>query len=85
MPFNNGLWGKVMKEKYSGDKELEEWIRLERKSIKGDSNVWKGLLKDFDILGNWVTWKIGNGFKVKIGEDPWIRSNGSFRLLVHQF
>jgi hypothetical protein len=49
--FNKGLWGKVMREKYLEDRDLEEYIRHEPKSFKGSSNVWKGLVKAYAILG----------------------------------
>jgi len=56
--FNNGLWGKVMKIKYLDSRDLEDWIQHERKSFKRVSNIWKGLVKYFNILGNWVSWNI---------------------------
>jgi hypothetical protein len=43
--------------------------------------VWKGLVKVFNILDNWVASKIGHGNKLKIGEDPWIGCSGNHRSL----
>jgi hypothetical protein len=80
MLFNKGLWGKVMKEKYLENKEVEAWLRQERKYFKGASNIWKGLVKAYDILGHWVAWKIRRGMKLIVGKDPWIGCSGNYRL-----
>jgi hypothetical protein len=80
MLFNKGLWGKVMKEKYLENKEVEVWLRQERKYFKGASNIWKGLVKAYDILGHWVVWKIGRGTKLIVGKDPWIGCSGNYNL-----
>jgi hypothetical protein len=42
--FNEGLWGNIMKKKYLKDYIVEQWIKVEPKSIKGASNIWKGLV-----------------------------------------
>jgi hypothetical protein len=47
-----------------------EWIRLPVKPISKISNVWKPLVQSFPLLGNWLVWRIGNGVKARIGEDP---------------
>jgi hypothetical protein len=52
--FNQGLWGKIMRVKYLENKDTKEWIIVEHKSVKGASNVWKGLVKSYEILGPWV-------------------------------
>ena len=39
--FNKEMWGKVMKAKYVKDGTSEAWTRMERKSVKGASHVWK--------------------------------------------
>jgi hypothetical protein len=43
----------MMKTKYLENKEPKDWVRQDIKSLKGASNVWKGLVRAFDILGNW--------------------------------
>jgi len=50
MLFNRRLCGKVMKEKYLENKEVDVWLRQERKYFKWASNIWKGLVKDYYIL-----------------------------------
>jgi hypothetical protein len=76
----DGLWVKLMKNKYIQDLFMEYWIQTHSSVVKEASIVWKCLLKYFPLLGNWTTWKIGNGKKVKIKDDPWIGCVGYFKL-----
>ena len=32
------------------------------------------------LIGDWICWKIGNGRKISIGEDPWIGGGEAFKL-----
>jgi hypothetical protein len=38
------------------------------------------------MVGNWIVWKIGDGSRVRVGEDPWLGVGDNFRLLepLHQ-
>ena len=49
-----------------------EWIRSPVKKKKNISICWKAVLWAFDIIGDFLVWKIGNGSVVRIGLDPWI-------------
>lgn len=80
MLFNNGSWGKVMRAKYLEDRVLEAWIRQSDKSFRGGSNVWKRLIKAFEIARPWVAWNIGKGTLVKIGEDLWIGCEFNYKI-----
>jgi hypothetical protein len=42
--------------------------------------VWKALVEAFPLVGDWVVWKIGDGKKVRVGEDPWLGAGNYFRL-----
>ena len=44
----------------------------QREYFKCASNVWKGQVKAYEILGTWVAWKIGTGNRLLLGEDPWV-------------
>ena len=33
---------------------------------------WKATLWPFDLIGNGLVWKVGNGPEVRIGPDPWV-------------
>ena len=49
-----------------------EWIISSDKKKKNISICWKAILWAFDIIGNFLVWKIGNGSVVCIGLDPWL-------------
>ena len=36
------------------------------------SICWKAVLWSFDLIGNFLTWKVGNGTNVRIGLDSWV-------------
>ena len=36
----------------------------------GGSIFWKAVIKFFDVIGGGLSWSVGNGIKVRIGEDP---------------
>ena len=65
------LWAHVMIQKYISPESMEDWIRRLVKSHVGGSIFWKVVVKSFDVIGNGLAWMIGNGRKLRVGEDPW--------------
>jgi len=61
-----------MREKYLEDRDSRAWIKKRVKSLRGGSNVWKGIVKSYDIVSPWVAWNIGKGTLVEIAEESWI-------------
>ena len=59
-----------MRWKYINEITIEDWLRVDMKSIKGASNVWKYLVKALLLVGKWIAWEIGSGIKVRVGKDP---------------
>jgi hypothetical protein len=59
-----------MRSKYIPGMSMDELYRMPRTTSKNGSIVWKALVATFPQDGNWTIWKIGNGSKVRIGEDP---------------
>ena len=59
---------------------MEKWIKSEPKPIFRVSNIWRGMLHYFPILGKWIAWKVGNGLSLRVREDPWIGGHSSFKL-----
>ena len=49
-----------------------EWIRSPVKKKRCISICWKVVLWAFDIIGNFLVWKIGNGAAIRLGVGPWI-------------
>ena len=66
------LWVKIAYQKYIHPMNIIEWIRSPVKRKKNMSICWKAVLWDFDSIGDFLVWKIGNGTVVHIGLDPWI-------------
>lgn len=59
---------------------MDLWIKSSVKSINGVSNVWKGLVCAFPVLGKWVAWHIGKRDHIQLGEDLWI--GGAYYYLL---
>ena len=51
---------------------LLDWIRVSVKKKRGISIFWKVVLCSFDLIGQFLVWKVGNGAEVRIGMDPWV-------------
>ena len=47
----------------------------------GGSIFWKAVVKSFDVIGNGLAWMIGNGRKLRVGEDPWTGCVQQHKLL----
>ena len=84
--FGIGLWSSILKEIYLKNILVTDWIRLHPKSLKGVSNIWHALVKSFFVIGDWCTWKVGNGEKIWIGANPWCGASNNWKLskgLIH--
>ena len=54
---------------------MEDWIRNPGKTHTGGSIIWKAVVKSFGIIEAKLAWQIGNGRKLRVGEDPWVVCN----------
>jgi hypothetical protein len=57
-----------------------EWLRNPRKQRSQGSTGWNAMMDAYQLIGDWLCWKIGNGRKIRIGEDPWIGGGEAFKL-----
>jgi hypothetical protein len=64
-----GIWKKVLKDKYLPYVSVSMWFRLELRSQGETSPVWRNLLKSLPLLDHWLCWKSGNGETIQAGRD----------------
>ena len=50
------------------------------KEYKNGSIGWKSFVLVFPLIENWLAWYVGNGKKVRLGEDPWIGVGDGYKL-----
>ena len=67
-----GLWVQIAIQKYISPLSLLDWIRVTVKKKRSMSICWKAVLWSFDLIGNFLSWKVGSGTNVRIGLDPWV-------------
>jgi hypothetical protein len=67
----DSLWTKVVIQKYINPDSVEEWIRRPVKMAMKCTIIWKALIKYFQVVGEGLAYKVGNGQRVRIGADPW--------------
>ena len=61
-----------MIQKYLAPNLVEYWIRNPNKSHSGGSVIRKVMVQSFCVLESKLAWNVGNGRKLRVGEDPWI-------------
>ena len=67
-----GLWVQIAIQKYIAPLSLLDWIRVTVKKKRCMPICWKAVLWSFDLIGNFLSWKVGSGINVRIGLDPWV-------------
>lgn len=71
---SESLWTEVIMKKYIASDSLVDWVRCPQKTFSGGSIFWKAILKSFPLIEGYLAWRIGDGYSVRIGQDPWPRS-----------
>lgn len=61
------LCSRVLSAKYFPEGQI-----LKAKPIRGMSYTWRSILKGIELLNEGIIWRVGNGSKINIWEDPWI-------------
>ena len=54
---------------------------LQAKPVEGMSYTWRSILKGVDLLNKGIVWRVGNGTKINIWQDPWIPRGITRRLI----
>ena len=68
----NRLWVSVVTNKYINPLSMIEWFWTRDKSHKNISNSWRAIISAFNLIGDWLEWRIGDGMSIKIDQDSWI-------------
>ena len=74
------LWQRVILAKYIRGWPISEWIRLSTYGKQNISNIWRALMNALPILKQWLLWKPGDGWSIRVGRDPILGLDGSYRL-----
>ena len=45
--------------------------------------MWRALIATFDAIDEWIIWKVGNGRRLKIGQEPWIGCYVAHKISLH--
>ena len=64
------LWVQIVIHKYIRPLTVLDWIRDKDKKKSCISICWKSVLWSFNLIGDFLVWKVGNGADVHIGLDP---------------
>jgi hypothetical protein len=79
MTQGNSLWTRVMNSKYFPNLSVVEWFRITGQVLQRLHSM-ESLGGSFPTGRNWTVWQIGNGRKVRLGEDPWLGVGDNYRL-----
>ena len=69
--------------KYLSSDSVEYWIRNPKKSHARGSMIWKVVVQSFSFLESNLAWKVGDGRKLRVSEDPWVDSAQKHILPSH--
>ena len=69
-----------MFQKYINHVYVEDWIQRPMKMHAGGSVIWKAVVKSIDVIESCLAWFVGNGRKLRVGEDPWVRCTQQHHL-----
>jgi hypothetical protein len=64
-----GIWHKVIKEKYFPFITVNNWLRSVSFHQPSASKIWNNLLKSVHLITNWISWKPDMGHHVALGRD----------------
>jgi hypothetical protein len=67
----NSPWTDIITHKYTHPNSIEYWVRSFDKKINNGYIIWKEVVQCFLVVGEGLAWLIGNGSKVRLGEDLW--------------
>ena len=75
------LWTQVVNHKHIRPHTIHKWLRIPSKKVSLTSIIWKSMVLYFDVIGDGLVWRVGDGNKLCLGKDPWMGSGGAHLLL----
>jgi hypothetical protein len=67
--MKNGIWHRVIKDKYLPHGTMTRWLRSATTSTTQGSQTWRNLLKSLHIILHWLAWSPGSGHSIILGKD----------------
>jgi hypothetical protein len=64
-----GIWHRVIKDKYLAHKTVTNWLRSSSFTQKASSKIWSGLLTSMHLILHWLSWDLGSGQLISLGND----------------
>ena len=77
---NDGLWHRVITNKYLKMGSVEAWLKDKKFLSRGVSAIWKGFFLSLPWLGRHLAWQVGNGKNVLLGIDPIVGFSDSLMI-----
>jgi hypothetical protein len=65
----DGIWHRVIKDKYLPHTIVLNWFRSPTFHQKATSRIWYGLLKSVHLITHWLSWTPGSGQLIALGRD----------------
>ena len=75
----NSLCSRVLGAKYFPDGNL-----LSAEASRGISYTWRSILRGISVLKDGLIWRVGDGTKINVWDDPWIPGGDTRRPRSHQ-
>lgn len=77
---NNGLWGSVIKAKYLKRLPMVYWFRSRHQNLTNGSLLWRGLIKSYPIINQYICWLPSRGTHIFLGTDAIIGLSEGYKL-----
>jgi len=65
----NGIWHKVLKDKYLPNTTIINWFRLASHKVSSTSRMWTSLVRLVHDILHWLRWALGKGQHINIDKD----------------
>lgn len=74
------MWHETIKGKYLRYRSFDSWLRENQRGGRNISNIWSNCLNFINIVLKWISWSLGDGTKIRLGEDPILGMEDNHKL-----